>query len=464
LARQLAEPEKATSSDFNGISAAVEVLSCYLLLCTHELSLATKEAGGAQLLRYLARMEGAPVSADEAVLKTRFARQRELAALALVNLDAVTKRLLLDEVVSVLTTTRMVNPETRVAIMATIMNPEEDGVSSSDGSSRFDKMVISRLQEREFRDTSDANTLRWNYRLLKINEQTLPEQFNSAVAFFGAGPSHGDCVKRLKEAENDSNHFAGWGLCRSALQSAHTLICRNSRFGKESVASEGEPGELFNALCNLDRTCIDQIITLSRAETVELYQRGVKEATHVIEMVRGAFQRSMIRFDPGSSERSLTQLLDRVTKLVASATVDQASNSYQIHAEIKEFSQADGARYLLIGDELERLIERLTKEALEYSAVKTVSSPEGFRGVDSALRGRLWILFSADANGNVAIEFWNHGDQPCSRPKDFELHAEDMAPVHKQLGTIISRIAPKIGHTHWYVTKIEFRWISGGRT
>ncbi len=464
LARQLAEPSSATSTDYNGISAAVEVVSCYLLLCSHELSLATKEAGGGQLLRYLARMEGAPVSADEVVLKTRFARQRELAALALVNLDGVTKRLLLDEVVSVLTTTRMVNPETRVAIMATVLNPEEDGASSNDGISRFDKMVISRLQEREFRDSNEANTLRWNYRLLTLSEQTLPEQFDSAVTFFGAGSSHGDCVKRLKEAENDSNHFAGWGLCRSALQSAHMLICRNSRFGKENAVSDAEPGELFRALCNLDRTCIDQILTLSRVETVERYQRRVKEATQLIEMARSAFQNAMIRFDPGSSEHSLTLLLDRVTRLVASATVGPAMNSYRIHSAIKDFSQADGARYLLIGDELQRLIERLTKEALEYSAIESVSPPEGFRGVDSALRARLWILFSAEATGNVSVEFWNHGKHACVRPRDFELHAEDMAPVHKALRTTICRTAPEVGHTHWYVTKIEFRWISGGKT
>jgi len=463
LSQKLAESPNATSPDFNGLSVAVEVLSCYLLLCSHELSLATKEAGGVQLLRYLARMEGTPVSAEDAA-KARLARLRELAGLAIINFDGVTKRLLLNEVVSVITKTRMVNPETRVALMAAIMDPAVDGNSSLIGILRFDEMVMSRLRDPQWRNTDDANTLRWNYWLLTICEQTLTDQFDAALTFFGAGPQHGDCIKRLKEAENDSNQSAGWGLCRSALQNAHTLICRNSGFGKDSDPSNPEPGELFSALCKLDLESIKNAVQLSLQETAVLYQRDVKQAMQLIDMARTSFQGAMIRFDPSSPDSSLDEFVQVVSSQVALATTDQAPNTYQIHKMFTGFSLADGARYLLFGDELKSLIERLAKEALENSLSEAVAPPEGFRNCDKNLRAKLWILFLADENGRVAVEFWNHGKQPCQRPNDFELRAEDMAPVHRQLGTEINRTAPKANAEQWYCSQIVFRWIQGGRS
>jgi hypothetical protein len=461
LAQQLAEPANAATHDYVGLSAAVEVLSCYLLLCSHDLGLATKEAGGAQLLRYLARMEGAPVSAEDSAARIRFARLRELAGLALINCDGVTKRLLLDEVISILAETRIVNPETRVALMAAIMNPADDGHSIRAGESRFDQKVVDRLHDPQRRNTDDTNTLRWNYWLLTICEQTLLDQFNAALTFFGAGPQHGDCIKRLKEAENDSNQTAGWALCRSALQSAHSLIRRASAIKKDGAESDVGSGELFNALCKLDDENIKQVVLLSRQDTPSLYQRNVKLAMRLINTARASFQGAMIRFEPSSYRSSLDRVVREVSARVAVATTPNTSH---IHTILTNFSLADGARYLLFGDELKLLIERLAKEALENSSDDAVAPPEDFRTCDQNLRARLWILILADENGKVSVDFRNSGKQPCLRPNDFERRAEDMAPVHRQLGTEISRLAPLAGADHWYRTQIVFRWIQGGRS
>lgn len=474
LAKQLAEPEHSTMLDFNGLSAAVEVLSCYLLLCAHELSLTAKEAGGGQLLRYLAKMEGFPVPTEDAIARIRLARLRELAGLALINLDPITKRLLLDEVVSVITKTRMVNPETRVALMAAIIDTTDDGNSTLVGKSRFDNMVMTRLHDPQWNCTDDAGTLRWNYWLLTICEQTIPDQFEAALTFFGAGLQHGDCVKRLGQARSDANQSAGWGLCRSALQNAHTLIFRSSRFNGDSDSPDLEPGELFSALCKLDIECVKQILKLSQQETAAPYNHNVNLAMRLIETARTAFQGAMIRFDPSSPDNSLDKrvqpdncldkLVLEVSKQVALAAVENVSNTYQIHTISSEFLLADGARYLLFGDELKLLIERLAKEAFENSGAEELAPPKDFHNCEKSLRAKLWILFLADKNGGVTVEFWNQGKLPCMRPNDFECRAVDMAPVHKQLGTVVCRTAPKGSAEQWYRTKIVFRWIQGGRS
>ena len=465
LAQQLAEPLDTSTPDFNGLSAAVEVLSCYLLLCSHEISLTTKEAGGVQLLRYLAKMEGVQVPTEDATAKTRLARLRELAGLAFINLDFVTKRLLLDEVVTVITKTRMVNPETRVALMAVIMEPADDENSSLVEKSRFDKKVLSRLHD-PLCSKDDANTLRWNYWLLTICEQELPEQFDAALTFFGAGSEHGDCMKRLKEAENDFNQTAGWGLCCSALQNAHTLICRTNLFSKESDPLNSKSGELFSALCNLDPANIKEILQLCETEPSGQYQRVIKQAIGLITMVRDSFQKAMIRFTPFEPGLpcSLETFEKAISEQISSATVGQVENACRIYTMFSNFVQADGDRYILLGYELKLLIARLAKEAIENSPDELVTPPESFRNCDKSMEARLWMLLLGDENGKISVEFWNHGKHTNQRPNDFECRAVDMAPVHQKLETKISRTTPEIDGVKWYCTKIVFKWIQGGRS
>lgn len=465
LASQLAPPEDVTEPDFISLSTAVEIIACYLLLCAHELSVATKEAAGVQLIGYLARMEGADVSGRYAELKVRFARLRELVALALINLDNDTKRLLLREVILVISRRRLIHTETCVAFMAVIMDKEDLGSAPRGQISLFDKLVTNRLREPEFSGTDNANTLQLNYWLLTLDEPTLPQQFDEAMRFFGARQWHGDCISILNDVECDANALAGWGVCRHAIRKARTLICSGNQHKNDDADSIVESGELFKALCKLDPVTVSEIVSLSQLEATTQFQEDVNRARKLIDSVRTPFQGSMIRFEPTiENNEGFTCLKTMLEEHVSSACAESAPDQFKICMVTTRFRLAAGDRYLLVGEELRLLFAQLAKEAFANAPEDAKESPKDIEDADATQKARLWIVISGDESGKVAVEFLNQGKQSCDRPDDFEVRAEDMAPVHSLLGGDVSRRAPTGNENRWYCTRIMFAWFQGGRS
>lgn len=473
LAKELAEPEGVPSSAFADIAAAVEVLSCYLLLCTHEISDAIKEALGIHLLQYLARLETMPPP-EPAQLLPRHARLRELAALAFINLDAATKRLLQDEILSIMEKTLLLTPETRVAIMAVLFVSSGE-VSPNQQASSFEQKATSRLQERDFRDTPSANTLRWNYWGLTLTEQQLNKQFDDALQFFGPGVRHNECICQLKKAENSADKSAGWRLCRTVFQIAHTLIFRRGPFTKDNAAPRNEPGELWHALCGTDLSDMQSIEKrIGTDQPPEKYQESIREVTSFVEAMRTTFHNALFRFDPDPEKsnnqiaefaRTIQYLVDAgiAQNVVATGIAETESNDQiRFNYDVSDFVLTDGNRYLLFGEELKTQISRLAHEAFDNSREERVAPPKYFSSRCSNKNARLWIGVSADKSGKVAVEFWNQG-KDSTRADDFKRHQADLAPVHQQLRTSITRNISKADQNYfWFLTKIEFRWIQGG--
>lgn len=453
---------KGSERQGEALSIALEVLTCYLLLCAHELTTPIREAVGIQILRNLAGLEGVTRASASEDFSNRDVRLRELAGIALVNLDGTTKRLLLDEVVSLIEKTRILSPETRVAFMAVIMEPAFIDARAANGRSRFDDLVRARLIHLSSNAGLGSDTLRWNYWQLTIAEQPLPAQYERALTFFGAGKDHGDSIKRLREAECDSNTAAGWQLCQSALQSAYSQVCRGPSGVGTPTAATHEAGELFSALCQIDPNVMGKILERSNQTQPDQYIAGIKAATALIEQIRSPFQSAMIRVEPSTNLSGLDSLSIMIKECMLSATTnDKCANEISWVSSFDNFALPSGARYVLFGWELKRLITRLTVEALEVAPKDGRLPFARMQLLGAEHRARLWVCCSADQDGKLSVQFWNCGGADA-RADDFKQRAPDLATVHQKLKTEISRECEVVSGVTWYCTKIVFRWIQGG--
>ncbi|MDO8755034.1 MAG: hypothetical protein Q7J80_14145, partial [Anaerolineales bacterium] len=248
LAQQIAEAVKSrvladqpADNVKSGAAVAVEIAACHLLLCGGDLTVASREQGANLLLQYLVELEAELTNESHPIAGEQLRRLRGLAALAFANLDPRTKRLLLENVVDALSSVRIVNQETCVALMAIISNGEHDTSHSVTLPNSFEQLVNDRFTvlnaSATNQDKDSAKKLIWNFRQIAVTERNLVDQFKDALRFFGTAEHHGQYVVVKKDvAVAQSNNQdrktgtadmkAGWALLRSAFLQAHSLICQ----------------------------------------------------------------------------------------------------------------------------------------------------------------------------------------------------------------------------------------------
>ena len=486
LARQIAEEVKSKvmasqilEAVTSGAAVAVEIAACHLLLCGGDLTVASREEGANLVLRYLLELESEVINESQANVAEQLCRLRGLAALAFANLDLCTKRLLLDNVVAALSTVRLVNQETSIALMTIVSNLGREGIRSVAPTNSFEELVRSRYMNlnasNETRES--ANILIWNYRLIAVAERSLTDQLTDALRFFGAGVSHGQLqiVKKAAETAQSINQDrvvgvadpnAGWAVLRSAFLQAHSIICQ----GWQSTSSTGNfgkvVGELFRALCNLDTEVVSELFRLSQISMPVDRSVAENEADSALSSARAAFQLAFIRIEPlPSGEISLTPLRNKICDLLEFPSLDRHDNcQIRIICNLDKFipgARADGPmRYVLFGVELCQMIQKLRDEALHYGIKLPVCAPESFAASDVA--ARLWVEIVGASDGSLQLSLWNQGTAE-SREDDFKNCERSLAPIHYSLGTLIKRDVVKDGsNAIWFVTRIGFKWIAGG--
>ncbi|WP_294987924.1 hypothetical protein [Sulfuritalea sp.] len=465
LAREFAEEQDSGKDTFAGIAIAIEVLGSYLLLSSHEIPVAVKESAGVQLLRYLAMLESATSDFIAEVSADRLSRLRGLTSLALINLDGPTKRLLLDEILNLVTSTRFINDETRIALMTVLLESADEGSQTNDLNAPFKDRIRELLKSDHIKNSDAANIVRSNYWALTLSEHTLAEQFRHALRFFGAGIAHGDCMDRLKDAESwaGDQPIPSWALCRTTLQTALSMICRGASSSFAVQTSDVVPGELFNALCTISPEDLQMLRAMSTRNVGERTSTEVRNAIDLVVRIRESFQSSMTRFENTSPANGFSSMLSRI-KTTVLRTAAERVNEVAIAVGHRKYCQAEGARYLLFGTELDVLLDRLVKDALRNAPTSRIDIPPWLQSAGISIQARANIILIGSSNGTILLSVWNCGRE-TSDEDAFIRQQDSLAIVHSTLGTQIRRrVKPDQNNRKWFCTEVQFSWVLGGKS
>jgi hypothetical protein len=218
LAQQIAEAVKSkvpadqeVDNVSSGAAVAVEIAACHLVLCGGDLAVASREQGANLLLRYLVELEAELANESHPVATEQLRRLRGLAALAFANLDPRTKRLLLESVVDALSSVRIVNQETCVALMAIVSNGEHDASHPLTLHNSFERLVNDLFgtlnASADEKSKNAAEILIGNFRLITVTERGIADQFKDALRFFGTAEHHGEYLilrERAKGGQSDN--------------------------------------------------------------------------------------------------------------------------------------------------------------------------------------------------------------------------------------------------------------------
>lgn len=449
--------------------AAIEIVATFLLLCTGDLSVASKHRGAKQLVQHLISLENSTSSIDDTEGINHLRRLRGLATLTLINLDAATKRLLIADVVDVMCLARVIKPETRVAIMAAVM-PTSAAINSN--YVQFTKAAekrLAELKESEKSNSSAAAILDWNYLLVTSNEVSIEKQFIDAVRFFGQRNTHGDLTDIIARADEasltaeDQSHLsgvepdstAGWDLIRSCLQRAHAIVCQGRDSAAERSVSVRGVGQLFRSLCQISSSDVDALCHLSDTPTPR--NGAIVDAIDLLQKIAGSFHSSLLRFESGTTNSTFSMLRGRLEGLIS-----RSASDIRLSVNIDATSiKLEGFGYLLFPLELEKYIANLIVDAAKYSRLDPVAVPGAFK-TSTRKAARVWVrLILGKQKKAPILQFWNIGGKN-SDSEAFKRKSDEVMPFLRSMGGGVFANCPIEGSNTWFVTSIRIPIIRSG--
>jgi hypothetical protein len=459
-----------------GILAAIDIAVGHLMLCCSvDMAVAERERGARALLSYLALCERVepdrPQKVNGMLTAERLRRLRSLAAITLMNLDDTVKRLVFDDVASLLATVKLVNSETCCALMALVIAEP----------SRFRDRLQSKLDQ-DRHDQKRTELLEQNYRLVNLEGRPIEDQFDDALAYLGQADWHGYAKGELQTIINGvSNARVAQHLrasdsseLNSILPRLITLLHRTVSlvFEDRMLTDSGDFGALFKALLPCNSILPAKLMQNSRliqgldAGDIASKLEFAEDALRHMNDIRDGFHEAMLRIEDDSTNLSAAKRIENRLGLVEESLSAGGGDGLVCRVVCLSARRklADGARYVLFGGELDSFVRDLLDEGRRHAARSPSCAPMHFDMVDERALAHVWvgIDFNDARQQRPRISLWNLGEAKADS-EAFSQVTENMLRVHRKLGCELTRkVVPAPDGPSWFVTEITLRCIHGG--